>query len=253
VLKGWDDALAKECLETAIKIWEDEHANPTPTPSRPGGFGPPGGMAAAEEWNAAVQLLIATNGGEPYRKRLVELLPTLSQRFAFGGWSAVRVLPYMDAAFQKKVEETVTAYVAQLDRDLATTPFGVPPSRGGWGGSGAVVDLGVRMYFLHRAFPEIVGKDYTLRAANYILGTHPASSTSYVSAVGTSSKLKAYGNNRADNSFIPGGVIPGYVLIKPDFPECIDDFGFLWFESEYVIGVASRWILAANAADALVR
>lgn len=253
VLKGWDDALAKECLDTAIRIWDEEHANPTPTPSRPGGFGPPGGMAAAEEWNAAVQLLIATGGGEPYKKRLVEMLPTISQRFAFGGWSAVRALPYMDAEFKKRVEEAVKAYVAQLDKDLAATPFGVPPSRGGWGGSGAVIDLGARMYFLHKAFPEIVGKDYTLRAANYILGTHPVSSTSYVSAVGTKSKLKAYGNNRADESFIPGGVIPGYVVIKPDFPECIDDFGFLWFENEYVIGVVSKWIVAANAADALVR
>jgi hypothetical protein len=71
--------------------------------------------------------------------------------------------------------------------------------------------------------------------------------------VGTSSKLKAYGNNRADNTFIPGGVIPGYIVIKPDFPECIDDFGMLWFEDEYVINVAARWILAANAADAIVR
>ena len=64
---------------------------------------------------------------------------------------------------------------------------------------------------------------------------------------------EAYGNNRADGSFIPGGVIPGYIVIRPDFPECIDDFGFLWFENEYIVGVASRWILAANAADALVR
>ncbi len=28
-----------------------------------------------------------------------------------------------------------------------------------------MVDLGVRMYFLHKAFPEIVGPEYTLRAA----------------------------------------------------------------------------------------
>ncbi len=129
----------------------------------------------------------------------------------------------------------------------------MPPSLRTWGGSVAVADLGVRMYFLHKAFPEIVGTDYTLRAANYLLGTHPVSSTSYVSSVGTVSKLKAYGNNRADNTFIPGGVIPGYIVIKPDFPECIDDFGFLWFEDEYVIDVASKWILAANAADALVK
>jgi hypothetical protein len=129
----------------------------------------------------------------------------------------------------------------------------VPPSRGMWGGSSSVIDMGQRMYFLHKAFPEVVSKDYTLRAADYILGTHPVSSTSYVSGVGTKSKLQAYGNNRADNSFIAGGVIPGYIVIRPDFPECIDDFGFLWFENEYIITVASKWILAANAADALVR
>ena len=65
--------------------------------------------------------------------------------------------------------------------------------------------------------------------------------------------MKAYGNNRADGSFIPGGMIPGYIVIKPDFPECIDDFGFLWFEDEYTVGAASQWILAATAAEALTK
>lgn len=248
VLKGWDDALAKECLDTAVMLWKEEHAHPTTSRSR--SFGR---MAFIQEWRAALELLIATDGGEPYKKRLLEMYPSVLEQFAVGGWTAVRALPFMDEAFKEQLEEAVKAHMAQLDRELAATPFGVPESRGTWGGSVRVADLGVRMYFLHKAFPEIVGKDYTLRAANYMLGTHPVSSTSYVSSVGTSSKLKAYGNNRADNAFIPGGVIPGYIIIKPDFPECIDDFGFLWFESEYVIDVASKWILAANAADALVR
>lgn len=251
VLETLDPALARQCLDTAVKIWQDEHLHPTP--ARRGGFTPPAAFAALEEWNAALQLLIATRGGEPYKQRIVELYPTVAQRFGFGGWSAVYALPYLDEGFKTKFKADVQSYVAGLDKELAATPFGVPPSRGGWGGSGSVIDLGVRMYFLHKAFPDVVGKDYTLRAADYILGTHPVSSTSYVSAVGTVSKLRAYGNNRADNSYIPGGVIPGYVVIRPDFPECIDDFGFLWFENEYVIPVASRWILAANAADALVR
>ena len=112
------------------------------------------------------------------------MFPSIRQRFGFGGWTAVRALPYMDADFRKQLEEAVKSYVAQLDKDLAATPFGVPPSMGGWGGSAAVADLGVRMYFLHKAFPEIVGTDYTLRAANYMLGTHPVSSTSYVSWCG---------------------------------------------------------------------
>jgi len=247
-LKGYDDALAKECLETAIRIWNEEHANPTPT--RPG---PGAGMVAGEEWNAAIQLLLATGGGEPYRKRLLEMWPSMAQRFGFGGWAAVHALPHMDGEFRKQFEAALRGYVVQLDKELAATPFGVPPTRGGWGGSAGVCDLGVRMYFLHKAFPEIVSKDYTLRAANYILGTHPVSSRSYVSGVGTRSHVIAYGNNRADRSYIPGGVIPGYVVIQPDYPECMDDFGFLWFTHEYVITAASRWIVAANAADALVR
>jgi len=84
-----------------------------------------------------------------------------------------------------------------------------------------------------------------------VLGRHPVSSVSYVSTVGTDSKLIAYGNNRADYSFIPGGVIPGVVIIQPDFPELEDTWPFLWYENEYVVDDASTFILAANAAEAL--
>jgi hypothetical protein len=249
-LKGWDDPLAKECLETAVKLWDEEHAHPTP--SLRSFYGPPG-MAALGEWRAAVQLLIATDGGEPYKSRVRELFPTVRQHFEFGGWMAALALPYMDADFKQQLEEAVKIYKTELDAELAKTPFGVPPSLGTWGGSSQVAAFGSRMYFLHKAFPQIVGPEYTLRAANYLLGTHPVSSTSYISSVGTVSKLKAYGNNRADGTFIPGGMIPGYIVIKPDFPECIDDFGFLWFENEYTVSVTSDWILAANAADALTK
>ncbi len=266
-LNGWDDALAKECLDTAVKLWHDEHAHPTVT-EYPPNWGFPaswnGEVARQEEWKATIELLIATNGGEDYKKHLEEMFPEMQRKsfgrdgemqnhFGFNGWMAVLALPYMDANFKQQVEAAVRSYKADLDKQLATTPFGVPPSLRTWGGSQQVIDFGVRMYFLHKAFPELVGSEYTLRAANYILGTHPVSSTSYVSSVGTVSKLKAYGNNRSDNTFIPGGVIPGYIIIKPNFPECIDDFGFLWFEDEYVIDVASLWVLEANAANALVQ
>jgi hypothetical protein len=249
-LKGYDDPLAKECLDTAIKLYDDEHAHPTP--SQTSFYGPPG-MAANAEWRAALELLIATNGAEPYKKRVAELFPTVQKNFAFGGWHAVRALPYMDAAFRQQVEDAVKTYKATLDADLAKTPFGVPPSLRTWGGSSQVAEFGAQMYFLHKAFPQLVGPEYTLRAVNYLLGTHPGSSTSYISSIGTVSKMKAYGNNRADGTFIPGGMIPGYIIIKPDFPECIDDFGMLWFEDEYTISAAGEWILVATAADALVK
>jgi hypothetical protein len=200
-------------------------------------------------------LTIATHGAEPYKSRLKELFPQViaQQQMDSRGWTAVRALPYLDPSAKDQMREAVKTYMASIDQQLDATPFGVPPSLRAWGGSGAVVDMAIRMYFLHEAFPDLVSPEYTLRAVNYILGTHPVSSTSYVAGVGTVSKTKTYSNNRADNSYIPGAVIPGYVIIKPDFPECIDDFGFLWFEDEAVVAGSANWVVAGNAASAITR
>ena len=285
-LKGWDDALAKDCLETAVKAWNSEKAHPTPQPPGSGwdeaAPEPPGsGVLAAsqgvtsgaggqttpaqgssrgaarigQDWAAALELTIATHGADPYKSRLKELFPQMitPQQMGIRGWMAVRALPYLDANAKDELREAVKIYRAGLDKQLDTTPFGVPPSLGTWGGSSAVVDMAIRMYFLHKAFPDVVGPDYTLRAVNYILGTHPVSSTSYVAGVGTVSKTKTYSNNRADNAYIPGALIPGYIIIKPDFPECIDDFGFLWFEDEAVVAGSASWVVAGNAADAITK
>lgn len=69
--------------------------------------------------------------------------------------------------------------------------------------------------------------------------------------MGTKSKLIFYGNNRADYALIPGGVVPGFVIVKPDFPEFQEDWPFLWGESEYVISTTMQFILATNASDKL--
>ena len=306
VLKGYDPALAKDCLGTAIKAWNDEKAHPTefpagggigggapenaaprgvlaasqgavsgaqggrngrgssgaPTssattstqPAPPSGFGRRG-FGVGQDWAAALELTIATTGAEPYRSRLKELLPQMitPQQMELRGWTAVRALPYLDPGAKDQMRDAVKTYMAGLDKQLDATPFGVPPSLGTWGGSGAVVDMAIRMYFLHKAFPDLVSPEYTLCAVNYILGTHPVSSTSYVAGVGTVSKTKTYSNNRADNAYIPGAVIPGYIIIKPDFPECIDDFGFLWFEDEAVVAGSAGWVVAGNAADAITK
>jgi len=292
VLKDYYPALAKDCLDTAIKAWNQQKAHPTPNQSVRGGVlaasqgavsgaqrgrnargssgapassgtntaptAPPpgfghGGFGVGLDWPAALELTIATRGAEPYKSRLKDLFPQVitPQQMGFRGWTAVRALPYLDAAAKDQMREAVKTYMAGLDKQLDATPFGVPPSLGTWGGSGAVVDMAIRMYFLHKTFPDLVGPEYTLRAVNYILGTHPVSSTSYVAGVGTVSKTKTYSNNRADNSYIPGAVIPGYVIIKPDFPECIDDFGFLWFEDEAVVAGSANWVIAGNAAEAI--
>jgi len=126
----------------------------------------------------------------------------------------------------------------------------VPISEGGWAGSNAVASFGSTMYLLHKEFPEIVGPEYTLNALDYMLGRHPANNLSLVSTVGTNSKLIAYGHNRADYSFVPGGMVPGVLIEKPDFPELKTDWPFLWFENEYTVSTTTAYILAANAAIA---
>jgi endoglucanase len=63
---------------------------------------------------------------------------------------------------------------------------------------------------------------------------------------------KTYGNNRADYSFIAGGVVPGIIIVKPDFPENKDDWPFLWGENEYVINLAASYLYLVHAANDLL-
>ena len=149
--------------------------------------------------------------------------------------TAVRAIPYMDAQYKANLEQQVRASKTGLDDYLSKNPYGVPVTPGTWGGAGAAVGFAAQMYFLHQAFPDVIGPEYTLRGIDYVLGTHPVSNVSYVSTIGTNSRLVAYGNNRADYTFIPGGIIPGIVIVQPDFPELKPDFPFLWFENEYVV------------------
>lgn len=250
VLKGYDDALAAQCLETAEHTWQKEHSS---TPVVFKSFNTTGGPLDEEEAKAAIELVIATNGEAAYKARLQELLPVIQNHFSNLGWVAVRAIPFMDADFKAGLAATLTANKTKLDKYLAENPFGVPITRGTWGGSGAAAGFAAEMYFLHQAFPDLIGPEYTLRGFDYVLGRHPVSNVSYVSSVGTSSKLIAYGNNRADYTFIPGAMIPGVVIIEPDFPELKDAWPFLWYENEYVVDTGSTFILAANAAEALTQ
>jgi hypothetical protein len=161
-------------------------------------------------------------------------------------------MPYMDKPFSEKLETLVRNYKNDLDKFYEQNPFGVPVSTRGWAGSGLVIYSAITNYFLHKAFPEIIGPEYTLSGLNYIYGCHPASDISFVSAVGTHSKKIAYGNNRADFSFIAGGIVPGVLIIKPDFPENKEDWPFLWAENEYTIGNAAAYIFLVNAANDLL-
>jgi endoglucanase len=248
-LRGYRDALADDCLATAQRVWDDEHSH-APDLFHHGNT--TGGDIVDEEFSAAVELLIATRDPK-YAARINALWPKVEPRFIQNADLAARAIPFMPPAFKARVEPAVRAFKASSDKLAAETPFGVPIAMGGWAGSGGVAEFGLTHWALHKAFPEIVDGQAVFQALDYLYGTHPGSDISLVSAVGTVSKEVAYGNNRADFSFIAGGVVPGELIVKPDFPENKEDWPFFWGENEYVVNVGASYIQLVNAAAALSR
>lgn len=240
--------FAAKCLETAVDVWNTEQ-NQEPDLFHHGNT--TGGELDDEELTAAAELLLAT-GDSRYAKRIGELWPTIGRKFHLHAALAVRVLPQMDGAFRERVEERTRRYRAEISGLFEENPYGVPITRGGWAGNGRIVAFSINNFYLHRAFPEIIGQNDVHRGLHYLFGTHPDSNLSFVSAVGSRSKKVAYGMNRADFSFIPGGVVPGVLILPPDFPENKEDWPFLWGQNEYVISVASGYLFLANAAHSLL-
>ena len=247
-LRGHRDALADECLATAKRVWEFEDGR-QPNLFRFGNTN--GGDPQDEELRAAVEMLITTADAR-YAKRVAALWPAIESRFAQNAVMALRALPHMDEAYGAKLRKRAIAYREELTRDLAENPFAVPITRGGWAGSGAVVGFATTLYYLHGAYPELFSRDHTLRGLDFLYGFHPGSNISFVSAVGTHSKSVAYGSNRADYSFIAGGVVPGVLILKPDYPENKEDWPFLWGENEYVINLGASYMFLVHAANELV-
>jgi hypothetical protein len=165
---------------------------------------------------------------------------------------AARAIPFMDPAYETKLRPFVEKYRTEVDAMLKQNPYGVPIGTGGWAGNGQVIGWATTNYYLRKAYPDLVGTDFVTRGLDYLFGTHPAHSYSFVSAVGSRPKHVAYGNNRADFAFIAGGVVPGVLVLKPDYPENMDDWPFLWGENEYTIGTGASYVFLANAAHELL-
>jgi hypothetical protein len=151
------------------------------------------------------------------------------------------------------VEEAVAAYQDRLlSQQEADSPYGVPYKPNIWGAGWGIQRFGVEQYFYHKAWPEHGHSLFYENALNFILGVHPGSNNaSFASGVGSSSIKVAYGVNRADWSFIPGGVVSGTALIRPDFPE-LKTWPFLWQQTEYVMGGgATNFMFLVMAVNAL--
>jgi len=236
VLKATNPTLSAECIAAAESLWRAET-----DPAK--GFD--------ERIIAAVELFKST-GKDAYR---AEILSNRSRVVADSSKIAWAVAPIAvslhDEAFLNGLREAVRRDFAALEKKQATdSPFGVPYTPYIWGAGWNIERFGVEQYYLHKAFPDIVSADYIFNALNFMLGVHPGSNTaSFASGVGARSATIAYGFNRADSTYIPGGVVSGTALIRPDFPE-LKDFGFLWQQMEYVLGGgSSNFMFLTLAAD----
>jgi endoglucanase len=232
-LKGYDDALARRSLAVAVALYEK--AKPQNELARVG---------------AATELFLATR--EPrYRQLLIEQKDAIAASIERTGWIVGRTLPLVqDAAYSKTIRDAVAAYRTRVDALAKETPYGVPYKPDIWGAGWIIQQFGWDQWMLHLSFPDLFPRTYALQSLSFILGVHPGSNTSsFVSGVGAHSLTTAYGFNRADWSYIPGGSASGTALIRPDFPE-LKTWPFFWQQTEYVLGRGTMdYLLLVLAAD----
>ena len=238
VLHGYNMNLSEQCLQTAEKLWIENQEAP---------------RGDSNKIETLAELFLAT-GNENYKQMLIDMLPAISRNIGRSGWVLGRVLPLInDSTFSDSVTESIRTFYQRLKENLKENPFGVPYRPNIWGAGWSIQNFGVHQYYLHKGWPEIIPADHMLAALNFVLGCHPGSNTaSFASGIGVNSVTVAYGFNRADWSYIPGGVVSGTAYIRPDFPE-LKDWPFFWQQTEYVIGGgASNFMFLVLAAQEIL-
>ena len=238
-LKGFNDELSLECIMVAENLWptikDDDQ------------------KLKSSKIHAAIELYLTTSK-DLYKQYILENESTIKSNISRLGWVIGRALPKInDLRFTASIREAISGYAAKVATDQKENPFGIPYKPVIWGAGWNIQEFGFQQYFLHTGFPDLVSKEYMMNALNFILGCHPGVNTaSFASGVGSRSMTTAYGYNRADWSYIPGGVVSGTALIRPDFPE-LKDFPYLWQQTEYVLGGgSSNFMFLVLAADQLL-
>jgi hypothetical protein len=170
-------------------------------------------------------------------KRLIALKPEIVAHIDKTGAVLASAMPLItDKAFIREVGAAVKTWQAKLTDDATKTPYGVPYVPYIWGAGWDIQKFGVDQYFVRKAWPQYTPDALQMEALNFVLGVHPGENTeSFASGVGAKSATTAYGANRADWSYIPGGVISGTALIRPDLPE-LKKWPYFWQQTEYVMG-----------------
>jgi len=236
VLKDHNPELSAEALETALALWEKASY----------------AQGLTSQKVVALSELILSTGDTIYIDEMIALKDQIINNISRCGWALGHALSSIeDEEFRTELAEAVKDYQKQLqDEQLSDSPYGVPYKPNIWGAGWNIQRFGVEQYFYHQGWPELTTSDFFENALHFILGVHPGSNNaSFASGVGSSSIKVAYGVNRAEWSYIPGGVVSGTALIRPDFPE-LKTWPYFWQQTEYVMGGGATnymfLVLAAN-------
>ncbi len=203
---------------------------------------------------AATELFLTTKE-EKYRQYILGKVEVICKYFEQIGWNIARVDALLeDEGFSARIREILPTMKAKLEEMSAQTPYQIPYKPYIWGAGWQIQSLAFQYYFLHKAYPDVFGPELIYHALDFVLGCHPGSNTaSFASGVGAKSATVAYGMNRADWSYIPGGVVSGTALIRPDLPELLE-FPYLWQQMEYVLGGgSSNYMFMVLAAQKLLQ
>jgi hypothetical protein len=244
VLRGYDDDLAAECLQIAKELWERAKAPAT----------------SADRLCPALELYLAT-GDKTFAEAIPLTEKDAENQMIFTGWLGARSLAVVeDPAYRESMLAALGKLADEFDRVSAVNPYGLPDGPAlqpdgqpyVWGISWEVMMQGFAGYYLHEALPARFPAERVFGALDYLLGRHPGTNNaSLVSGVGAKSVTEAYGMNRADRSYIPGGIISGPSFIKPDYIELLE-WPYLWQQTEYCMGEpTSAYVFLVMAADSL--
>lgn len=212
--------------------------------------------------NAAIELYYAT-GEQRFKDLFMPLIMGQinpaddANRESFGGGIApnfnlsnvLRVYDILDKKTQKIVKDAIPAYVENLSKAGNDNPYKVPIQGSNWAGNTQVMGNAFNFYLIWRQFPNLVDPELILKGLNYIYGCHPYNNVSFITSVGVNTKKVAYSNNRADYTVIPGGVVPGLIVKKPDLLENKDDYPFLWGENECCINSVPNYVMLNLACE----
>lgn len=251
VLQGYNDTLAVHCLNIAKEIFEQHYAM-TPSSS-------PVVRSGGALLHPAAELYLSTKD-KKYLDLILDNQDAVIRGIDRTGWYMTRIEQLCAVSKDKKMKrfskafrEALPAYKERLQQQMAETPYGVPYRPHIWGAGWDIQSFGAKYYYFAKAYPELFDSKPVCNALNFILGCHPGSNTaSFAGGVGAKSATVGYGLNRADWSYIPGGVISGTALIRPDYPELLT-FPFLWQQTEYVLGGgSSNYLFLVLAAKQLL-